>query len=376
MTVTVRWNGVAHVEEAVETPYEDMTIGEYARAFADAHGIDADRHPRITLEGDELPGDGSVAELDGLAVFVTVDPAAPTAADVEFAADGTPVTIGLPGARATSNESGVGVNVPPVTTSNDPGDGRTLKLGKHLKRVDDRTLQLAAYIDLSALPKAPPSVSWAEHVETWPMYLNDELGDCTCAAAGHGEQLTSAINHREFDVTDTDVERLYELVSGYDPTTGQNDNGAVILDVLNALRKVGIGGHKIGAFAEIDITNDNLLRAAIDLFPAVPIGVALPTELQKQANDPSKVWNKPRNLKGPNAPGSWGGHCVIFVGYDAKTLSFVSWGQVYRMSWSFWHAYGDEAWATLAAEWIADGTTAPTGVKIAALEADLKAVAA
>ena len=44
--------------------------------------------------------------------------------------------------------------------------------------------------------------------------------------------------------------------------TGLNDNGAVILDVLNYWRKTGIGGHPISAYAdlkELDAGNVELM---------------------------------------------------------------------------------------------------------------------
>lgn len=253
-----------------------------------------------------------------------------------------------------------------------------MRLGKLPYRDDARTLQLARYIDHVALPAVPASVHRANLVPAWPMYLNDELGDCTCAEVGHAEQLFSTMNGHEIQVLDGDVLKLYRTVSGYNPSTGANDNGAVILDVMKTWRTSGCGGHKIGAFAEVDLDDDHLLRAAIYLFGGVSVGLALPLELeQKVQGGNSATWTKPRDLTtAQNRPGGWGGHCVLITDYDAHGLTCVTWGRLQRMSWAFWHAYGDEAWAALSSEWIARGKTAPTGVNITALQADLNLVAA
>jgi len=248
-----------------------------------------------------------------------------------------------------------------------------MKLGKRPYRHDERTLNLDAYLNLPAI-NAPSRCVRSNLVPSWPMYLNDSLGDCTCAEVGHAEQLWSTMNGAEVTVPDQAVETLYEQVSGYDPETGDDDNGAAILDVMKAWKATGCGGHKIGAFAQVDINHDSLLRAAIWLFGGVSVGLQLPLELQAKV-DSTATWHRPALLHGANAPGSWGGHCVLVCDYDTEGLVCVTWGRVQRMSWAFWHAYGDEAWAAIPAEWFT-AKTPPTGVALAALEADLKEVAA
>lgn len=57
------------------------------------------------------------------------------------------------------------------------------KLGKHPPVFDDRTLRFSDYVT-PALPTPPDSVTYYQKVPAWPMYYNDQYGDCTCAAAG------------------------------------------------------------------------------------------------------------------------------------------------------------------------------------------------
>src|SRR6202451_2240510 len=58
------------------------------------------------------------------------------------------------------------------------------RLGKNRPVIDDRTIRFATYVK-PALPSPPEAVSYGAKVTSWPMYLNDQYGDCTCAAAGH-----------------------------------------------------------------------------------------------------------------------------------------------------------------------------------------------
>jgi hypothetical protein len=53
------------------------------------------------------------------------------------------------------------------------------------------------YLDSAQLPQAPSVVDVASKVSSWPMYYNDQLGDCTCAAAGHVIQALTAYSSSE-----------------------------------------------------------------------------------------------------------------------------------------------------------------------------------
>jgi hypothetical protein len=241
-----------------------------------------------------------------------------------------------------------------------------LKLGKQAPKEDSRTLMLGDYLT-SALPPAPAKAGW-EDVKSWGMMLNDSIGDCTCAGAGHMIEAWRASSGSPVVIPDAEVLSAYEFVSGYDPKTGDNDNGAVCLDVLNAWRKGTIfSDHTISAYAKVEPSNHDQIKDAVWLFGGCYIGVALPICVQGK-----KSWTMPHNPHAASSqPGSWGGHCVDIVAYDSRGTWVVSWGELIRVSWPFLATYCDEAYAVLSHDWIGGKGQAPDGFDLAQLQADL-----
>jgi hypothetical protein len=245
----------------------------------------------------------------------------------------------------------------------------TMKLGKLPVRTDVRTLRLARYVDTAKLPAPPPAFDETGHVPDWPMYANDTIGDCTCAAAGHMiEAWTAAATGTAVEVTQQDVLTAFDHVKVVDPQTGEE--GAVELDVLKYWRKTGVGGHRIGAFAGVAIHDHELVKTATYLFGGVYLGIALPLTAQRQ-----EVWDWTGSLAGDAAPGSWGGHAVDVVRYDDDTLTFVTWGALKQMTWPFWDRYVDECYGLLSQDFIAGGRS-PEGFDLDELKADLALVTA
>lgn len=246
-----------------------------------------------------------------------------------------------------------------------------MKLGRQAPRRDARTLRLARYLDRSVLPPAPPVLDLGAGAMSWPMLGNDRAGDCTFAAAGHMVELwTDRATGAPAEVRTADILQAYSEVSGYDPTTGADDVGAVELDVLNYWRTKGIAGHKIEAFTAVDYLDLDLLRIATALFGGLYVGLSLP----KCAQGADTWILEDARLRGDAAPGSWGGHAVNVVGYDAQGMVVVTWGRLQKMSWAFWFAYGEEAFALLSPDWLTSRGVSPGGLDITALRADLASV--
>lgn len=244
-------------------------------------------------------------------------------------------------------------------------DSKTLgKLDPHPEHTHPR-VHLADHFTVPAVPEV---VDYASKVASWPMYLNDQLGDCTCAAIGHAvEAWTTYGKGKTLTLPDTDVLSLYEAVAGYDPATGANDNGAVEQDVLAYLEKTGIGGHKIVAFAQVDHTDLAEMKAALNYFGTVYLGIQVPSSAQEQfaAGEP---WDYvgDTNIEG--------GHAIDLQKWDADYMYPVTWGKLQPMTTSFWQAYGDEAWVIITEDFLNDKGLSPEGLDMDALLAEFKTI--
>jgi hypothetical protein len=242
------------------------------------------------------------------------------------------------------------------------------KLGKNPPVHDERTLLFGSYLAPS-LPAPPTTVDYGEKVRAWPMYDNDQYGDCTCAAAGHMIQNWTASAGKEVTPADSSVLHLYEHFVGTPPPP---DEGCSMLDVLKYWRKSGLSGkHKITAFAALEPRNHTQLRDAVYMFGSAYIGVALPDFAVGQ-NMLAIPWQVP--AEGPignAAPDPNNGHCIPAVAYDARNIFTVTWGDLKPMSWGFYDAYADEAFAVLSPDWKSESGTPVEGFSFDALERDL-----
>jgi len=242
-------------------------------------------------------------------------------------------------------------------------------LGKLPVRTDVRTLSLGRYVDPGLLPPPPAAFDETTGIDTWPMYANDRIGDCTTAAAAHMiEAWTAAGSGQAVELPELAVLDAFEHVKRIDPVTGEA--GAGELEVLRYWRKTGIGGHRIGAYARVAVHDRRLVQTAAWLFGGLYIGLQMPLIAQVQP-----VWDWTGSLSGPALPGSWGGHAVDVVRYDRDGLTVVTWGRLQELTWSFWGRYCDEAYCILSDDFLKQGK-APNGFDLAALEADLALVTA
>jgi hypothetical protein len=243
-------------------------------------------------------------------------------------------------------------------------------LGKRAPRLDARTFKLAKFLP-PVIPPPPPEASWVMKVPTWPMYLNDQLGDCVIAASGHMiNQWTEFATNKEAKPTNAQILKAYEDVGGYVPGDPSTDNGCVMLDALNYWRKTGIAGHKILAYASVDLTRLDEVKTAVQLFGNLYLGIQLPLTVQE-----SNSWTVPSGGPfGDGSPGSWGGHCIPVVAYSPLTLTVITWGMRLKMSYNFLRDYADEAYCVLSSDWIAKTGLSPSQFNLTQLQADLAAL--
>lgn len=251
-------------------------------------------------------------------------------------------------------------------------DPKKLKLGKQAARHDPRTLLMASYIS-AGLPTPPASADLTAKVKSWGMMENDQIGDCTCAAAGHLiMEWTANAGKKMVTPTDKQIVAAYSAITGYNPQTGANDNGAVEIDVMNYWRQSGIAGHKIGAYVALEPSNHNHIMDSVYIFEGCYIGLQLPISAQAQVQNHQPWSVPPGGPTGDGKPGSWGGHAVPVVAYDARGVTVVTWGALQTMTWSFWETYCEEAYAIISNDYLTKKKVTDDGFSMEQLQADLQ----
>jgi hypothetical protein len=171
--------------------------------------------------------------------------------------------------------------------------------------------------------------------------------------------------------TDQQIVAAYSAITGYNPVSGANDNGANELDVLNYWRQTGIAGHKIGAYVALEPANHNHIMDSVYIFEGCYIGVQLPISAQAQTQNHQPWSVPPGGATGEGKPGSWGGHAIPVVAYDTRGVTVVTWGALQVMTWSFWDAYCDEGYAIISSDYLNGNEQAPQGFSMQQLQADL-----
>ncbi len=244
------------------------------------------------------------------------------------------------------------------------------KPGKAKVRNDPRTLHLASFLEPGKLPRIPAKHDLIKKMRhPLRMMLNFNLHNCTCAAAAHMAACWTSHTGVEKSISDKAILRAYCKISGYNPVTHKNDIGACALDVLNYWRKTGIGRDKILAFASVNHRKRELVKQAVYLFGGVYAGLQLPKSIIGQ-----KEWEIPEEgLKGKGRRGSFGGHAVSVLSYNQQGLTCISWGIAKKMSWAFWEAYADEAYALISKDFF-KGKRTPNGFNLKTMEADLSKI--
>lgn len=225
-------------------------------------------------------------------------------------------------------------------------------------------IQLKAILS-GIIPTHPVIVDHFAQVGDWGMYANDKYGVCGPTSVANSRKLTTKyLGDFEVSPTQADVFDLYRRSGNphFDPQTGADDNGVIMQTMLEALQKGGIGGEKCVAFAQVDPSNLDEIRAAIAIFGFVLQGVNLMQAQQAQTDN--GLWGFV-----PSAP--WGGHAILAGKYTSQAgpvadLAVITWAHVVGETDEFLARQLSECWVVIWPEHL--GTRQfQTGVDRAAL---------
>lgn len=245
-------------------------------------------------------------------------------------------------------------------TTTEPITGR--RLGRRAPS-NRPALHLASLI--KAVPDHPLTVDHLAAVTNWRVLGNDRFGDCGPVSVANSRALvTKTLAGRESYPTLASVYDLYRRSGnpGFNPVTGDDDNGVDMQTMLGAVAHGGIAGRKAVAYAKVDHRDLDQVKAAIAIFGFVLLGADL-----QQAQARGSIWD--------NAPASpdWGGHAILAGAYRTGQrfdVGVVSWGQVIGVTDAWWPRV-EEAWAVIWPE-ACFTRQFQQGIDVAALAADYR----
>jgi hypothetical protein len=233
-----------------------------------------------------------------------------------------------------------------------------------------RALAMAFHLD--QLGPAPGiSNDYVQAVENtgtpWGMLGNDKFGDCVEADCGHTLMLRTANTGKIVVPTEQDVLDLYTALTGFNPANPGSDQGTSETACCEYMVSHGFLGHKADAIGTVDPGNLNHVRWCVQLFGSCRLGINLPQSAMDQF-DAGQPWEVAGNAA------IVGGHDVPIVDYDSDFFYVVTWGRLQAVAPSFVTTYAEEAHSELFFDWVRQQGTAPSGLDLNQLAADLAAV--
>jgi hypothetical protein len=137
---------------------------------------------------------------------------------------------------------------------------------------------------------------------------------------------------------------VYAVYKTQNPNFPNQDDGMDIQTLLEYLIKNGgPDGAQPVAFAKVDFTNLDEIKAALSIFGGILLGINVQKE-NKDDFDAGKPWDF--------HPGGTldGGHCVLAGGYMSQSrndVRFITWAQETGFTDNFWNHLAEEAWVVI-----------------------------
>jgi hypothetical protein len=254
------------------------------------------------------------------------------------------------------------------------------KMGKRPAAHDPRIPSMPSRVNLSALPPPPASINWyaAQASSGVPLLGNGTYGDCVPCSVAHFIGAISRYANPSAPLIPTEAETLaiYSAVTGFDPNDPSTDQGTTFLGQGGmvdhwARHGVTIGGqlNKPHAVVTIDHLNPVRIQQAISLFGFVFCGA----QMRQADMDSDFMWR-------PSATTVVGGHEFLICGLEhvagSAYYDVLTWDGMWRASGDWIAQSVDEMAAVLDMKFIGANGIDPAGVNVAALEHDMRAIAA
>jgi hypothetical protein len=178
--------------------------------------------------------------------------------------------------------------------------------------------------------------------------------------------------------SDDEIIAAYSAVGGYVPGDPGTDNGCVMADVLEYLKRTGMTDtsgkvHKVVGYAALgNPADEHLLGQVLDVFGSVYVGFDVQRHMMDEF-EAGQVWTWRRGDE------LVGGHCVplqrrLPAGTRHGILEYVTWGAVQHADFGWQaHAVG-EAWAVVTYDWLNASGRTVEGLDLRQLLADMRYV--
>jgi hypothetical protein len=219
------------------------------------------------------------------------------------------------------------------------------------------------------VPEHPAAVDHFSEVGRWFLGANNRFGTCGPTDLANFTKLVYRyLLGEDITVTDEAIFDLYRRSGNphFDPATGADDNGVDMQTMLEAFTSGGLDVVRSDgraenvrpvAFAKVDVSNLDEVRAAISIFGGANLGLDLEVAQQTQA-DNGGPWDHV-----PSA--QWGGHAVLAGRYRAvrdipdrgslvargfhvdDRTGAVTWAELIDMTDAFLERQLGEAWVVV-----------------------------
>ncbi|SEC05058.1 hypothetical protein SAMN04490357_1054 [Streptomyces misionensis] len=217
----------------------------------------------------------------------------------------------------------------------------------------------------------------------WEMLGNDRAGDCVAVTWANVRRLVTSVAGAENYPSQDEVWAVYKTQnSDFDPSGDESTNGPGSsadggMDIQTLLEYLvkhgGPDGVKALAFARVDPTNTEEVKAAIAIFGYVWTGIVVQDANMTQFNT-----GRPWDYVARSADD--GGHSVITGGYGTPGKGalggderFITWAQETSFTDRFWSRKVEEAWVVIWPEHLSHPAFLQ-GVDLNALAADYQAI--